>query len=171
MISPLLVVSDPNCPPSATFFGMMGVTSALVFCSLGASYGSAKAGLGIAHVGIAHPEILMKSLISVIMAGILGIYGLIISILLISQVQVKNGYSAYQGYAHLTAGLACGLSCLASGLCIGVVGDAGTRAFGKQKRVYLALIMILIMAEALGLYGLITAVLVVMLIQPVKCAT
>jgi len=32
------------------------------------------------------------------------------------------------GYAHLAAGLCCGLSSLAAGLAIGIVGDAGVRA-------------------------------------------
>lgn len=43
---------------------------------------------------------------------------------------------------------------------LGIVGDAGVRAFGKQKKVYIALILILIFAEALALYGLIVALVV-----------
>merc|ERR1712046_481098 len=37
-------------------------------------------------------------------------------------------YSAFAGFAHLSAGLCCGLSGLAAGMAIGVVGDAGVRA-------------------------------------------
>ncbi len=33
----------------------MGVSSALVFANLGAAYGTAKAGVGIASMGIMHP--------------------------------------------------------------------------------------------------------------------
>jgi hypothetical protein len=33
-------------------------------------------------------------------------------------------YSAYSGYAHLGAGLTVGMSSLAAGLAIGIVGDA-----------------------------------------------
>lgn len=40
----------------------------------------------------------------------------------------KKGYTAYQGYSHFAAGLACGLSSLAAGYAIGIVGDAGVRA-------------------------------------------
>ncbi|POM73287.1 V-type proton ATPase proteolipid subunit, partial [Phytophthora palmivora] len=36
------------CPSSASFFGFMGVASALVFANLGAAYGTAKSGVGIA---------------------------------------------------------------------------------------------------------------------------
>lgn len=43
---------------------------------LGAAYGTAKSGVGIASMGIMHPTEVMKNIVPVIMAGILGIYGL-----------------------------------------------------------------------------------------------
>ena len=66
-------------------------------------------------------------------------------------------YSNYDGYRHLAGGLCCGLSALGAGLCIGIVGDAGVRA-NAQKDIYVGMILILIFAEALGLYGLIVAI-------------
>lgn len=66
-------------------------------------------------------------------------------------------YSSFTGYAHLSAGLCCGLSGLAAGMAIGIVGDAGVRAVGQQERLFVGMILILIFAEALGLYGLIVA--------------
>ena len=66
-------------------------------------------------------------------------------------------YSPFYGYKHLAAGLCCGLSSLAAGLAIGVVGDAGVRA-NAQKDIFVGVILILIFAEALGLYGLIIAI-------------
>lgn len=66
-------------------------------------------------------------------------------------------YSMFFGYKHLAAGLCCGLSSLAAGLAIGVVGDAGVRA-NAQKDIFVGVILILIFAEALGLYGLIIAI-------------
>ena len=68
-----------------------------------------------------------------------------------------NKYSSFAGFSHLAAGLACGLSSLAAGLAIGVVGDAGVRAVGQQDKLYVGMILILIFGEALGLYGLIVA--------------
>ena len=58
---------------------------------------------------------------------------------------------------YLSAGLCCGLSGLAAGMAIGVVGDAGVRAVGQQEKLFVGMILILIFAEALGLYGLIVA--------------
>ena len=43
------------------------------------------------------------------------------------------GYSQYNGFAHLAAGLCAGLSSLASGLSIGIAADSGTRAVGAQS--------------------------------------
>jgi V-type H+-transporting ATPase proteolipid subunit len=69
----------------------------------------------------------------------------------------SEGYSANMGFAHLAAGLSCGLSSLGAGLAIGIVGDYGVRAVGRQPKVYIGFILILIFAEAIGLFGLIVA--------------
>jgi len=151
----MLSVLFDTCPPDAPFFGFMGVTSALVFANLGAAYGTAKSGVGISSMGVMNPEPVMKNIIPVVMAGVLGIYGLIVAVILVQAVQPP--YSGYNGYAHLAAGLSCGLSGLSAGLAIGIVGDAGVRANGQQPKLYVPMILILIFAEALGLYGLIVA--------------
>merc|ERR1712032_1297513 len=50
-----------------------------------------------------------------------------------------------------------GISGLAAGMAIGIVGDAGTRAIGQQPGLFVPNLLILIFAEALALYGLIVA--------------
>ena len=72
-------------------------------------------------------------------------------------IAVKVPYSGFNGFAHLAAGLSCGLSALAAGFAIGIVGDAGVRANGQQPKLFVGMILILIFGEALGLYGLIIA--------------
>jgi V-type H+-transporting ATPase proteolipid subunit len=91
------------------------------------------------------------------MAGILGIYGLIIAVILVQNIKT-SAYTAFAGYAHLAAGLATGLSGLSAGLSIGIVGDAGVRGTAQQPRLFVGMILILIFAEVLGLYGLIVAI-------------
>ena len=44
------------------------------------------------------------------------------------------------GFAHLGAGLSCGLSSLAAGLAIGVVGDAGVRANGQNAALFVPMV-------------------------------
>lgn len=49
---------------------------------LGSAYGTAKSGVGICSMGVLKPDLILKSVVPVIMAGILGIYGLIIGVIL-----------------------------------------------------------------------------------------
>jgi len=107
-------------------------------------------------MGVMNHESVMKNIIPVVMAGILGIYGLIISVIIVQA--VGNNYASYTGYAHLAAGLSCGLSGLGAGLAIGIVGDSGVRANGQQPRLFVPMVLILIFGEALGLYGLIVGI-------------
>merc|ERR1711988_1162643 len=148
-----------HCPPSAPFFGYAGCAAALVFACLGAAYGTAKSGVGVANMGVMHPDVVMKSIIPVVMAGVLGIYGLIVAVLLASGIKADGpySYSTYSGFSALSAGLCCGLAGLSAGLAIGIVGDAGVRANARQPKLFVGIILILIFAEALGLYGLIVA--------------
>ena len=62
----------------------MGIASAIVFANLGSAYGTAKTGVGICSMAVLRPELIFKSIIPVVMAGILGIYGLIVGVLLSS---------------------------------------------------------------------------------------
>lgn len=98
-------------PPYVHFFGVMGATAAMVFSgknswantitirvfaqaqgwniecllwflALGAAYGTAKSGTGIAAMSVMRPELIMKSIIPVVMAGIIAIYGLVVAVLI-----------------------------------------------------------------------------------------
>ena len=138
------------------FFGYMGVASALVLANLGAAYGTAKSGVGICAMGVLKPDKIIKSVIPVIMAGILGIYGLIVAVILSQRIQ-RDNYKMKDGYKHLASGLTCGLSCLGAGISIGIGGDAGVRALGQEDRIFVGMMLILIFSEALGLYGLIVS--------------
>merc|ERR1711981_1160160 len=155
---PSIAVRQELCPPSASFFGFMGCACALVFACLGAAYGTAKSGVGVSNMVVLHPEMVMKSIIPIIMAGGLGIYGLIVAVLLGSGIDKDPyGYASFSGYAALSAGLCCGMAGLSAGIAIGIVGDAGVRANARQPKLFVGVILILIFAEALGLYGLIVA--------------
>ena len=66
-------------------------------------------------------------------------------------------FFTWRAFHHLGAGLSVGLSGLAAGFAIGIVGDAGVRGTAQQPRLYVGMILILIFAEVLGLYGLIVS--------------
>ncbi|KAE9391816.1 V-type ATPase [Gymnopus androsaceus JB14] len=128
------------CPVYAPFFSAMGCTSAIVFTCIGASYGTAKSGVGISAMSVLRPDLMMKCVVPVIMAGIIAIYGLVVSVLIAGDLSVNM--SLAQGFTQLGAGLAVGLAGLAAGFCY---------------RLFVGMILILIFAEVLGLYGLIVA--------------
>ncbi|EDO06229.1 putative V-type H+ transporting ATPase 16kDa proteolipid subunit [Babesia bovis T2Bo] len=148
------------CDPHSIFFGLMGAVSSMVFSSLGAAYGTARSGVGISSMGVMRPDLVMRSIIPVIMAGVLGIYGLIMAVIIVLNMGHPGSYSAYAGYSHLSAGLIVGFSGLASGLAIGIVGDAGVRANAQQTRLFVGMVLTLVFAETLALYGLIVGLIV-----------
>lgn len=126
-----------NCPTYAPVFGYLGVASCMVLANFGSAWGTWKAGLGVCKMGINYPQGIIKNIVPIVMAGVLGIYGLIVSVIIAQSISVPNGdsttsYSLYNGYAHLAAGLCCGVSCLAAGGTIGVIGEVGTVGYGMK---------------------------------------
>ena len=142
------------------FFGFAGISLSMGLSNLGAAYGMAKSGAGVAGMGQRKPNLIIKSLLPVVMASILGIYGLIVSVVILKKIDLAN-YNMIQGYKHFGAGLCCGFSSLAAGYAIGLVGDAGVRAYAQQEKLFIGLVLVLIFAEAIGLFGMIVAIMVV----------
>jgi len=80
--------SLPSLLSSLFFFSITTITPLhldLLFflcAAVGAAYGTAKSGVGIAGIGTFRPDLVMKALIPVVMAGIIAIYGLVVSVLI-----------------------------------------------------------------------------------------
>jgi V-type H+-transporting ATPase proteolipid subunit len=158
---------------------------AIMLCCLGASYGIAKSSIAICAVSVLHPDNMIRSeyissldssssllfllpwplpftrspnpdLMPPILAGIVAIYGLVVSVLILNSLEEKS--ALHTNFMMLGAGLSVGMSGLAAGLSIGIVGDAGVRASALQPKLFVTMIMILIFAEVLGLYGTIIAI-------------
>lgn len=111
---------------------------ALTATGVGAAYGTAKSGIGISGVGTYRPDLIMKSLIPVVMSGILAVYALVISVLIASDIRPppEKYYSLFAGFMHMAAGLSVGLSGMAAGYAIGIVGDVvrvGRAPCGKAR--------------------------------------
>lgn len=69
-----------------------------LFSALGAAYGTAKSGTGIAAMSVMRPELIMKSIIPVVMAGIIAIYGLVVAVLISTSIDspAKSSYSLFK---------------------------------------------------------------------------
>lgn len=126
------------CPSWALAIGYGGVSAAACLSNWGSAWGTWKSGVSLVHTGIRHPASVMKNVIPVVMAGVIGIYGLVVAVILAESIPKPgadtriNSYSIYTAFAHLCAGLCAGISGLAAGGCIGIVGDAGVRAVGYR---------------------------------------
>ncbi|GAP86438.2 putative V-type H+-transporting ATPase 16kDa proteolipid subunit [Rosellinia necatrix] len=151
------VYDEARCPVYASFFGVMGCAVSIIFTVIGASYGTAKSSGAIFSSGIIRPDRLMQNTLCAIMAQILSIYGLVSSVII--QGDLEEKMPLYQGFMQFGAGISVGLCGLAAGFAIGIVGDAGVRASTQQPRLYIGMVLILIFAEVLGLYGVVVCVL------------
>jgi len=131
------LTAEVLCPSWATGVGYMGVALCVSLSNWGSAWGTWKSGVSLVHTGIRHPKSVMKNVIPIVMAGVIGIYGLIVAVILGQSISIphtsrQNSYSIYTAMAHLCAGLCCGLSGLVAGGCIGIVGDYGVRCVGYR---------------------------------------
>jgi V-type H+-transporting ATPase proteolipid subunit len=133
------------------------IACALSFTAIGSGYGTAKSSIGVFAVCAVLPDFIYRGLMPIIMAGIVGIYGLATAVIIAPSVR-DEGYSLFSGYGNLAGGLAVGLTGLASGMCIGVAGDGVARAMAEQPRLIMGGMVILIFGEVLGLYSFITSI-------------
>lgn len=128
-----------TCPTWAPILGFLAAGLCSTLANFGAAWGTWKSGLGLCSMGVNHPRGIVKNLVAIIMAGVLGIYGLIVSIIIAGGVSSpdngSNTYSQFMGWAHVCAGLCCGLSCLAAGGTIGLVGEMGVIATGYRAEI------------------------------------
>ena len=159
MTNPFLLSEATYDPIAYNFFAWAGVGFAMSMSNLGTAYGTAKSGMGIASLSVTRPHLAFKSIIPIIMAGILSIYGLIISVLLTQKIDT-NFETPYMPLKFLSAGLLCGFSNIAAGYAIGLVGEMGVKYYAINEKIFVALILILIFAEVLGLYGMIASIIV-----------
>jgi V-type H+-transporting ATPase 16kDa proteolipid subunit len=174
--------------------GYLGAASCIILANWGAAWGTWKSGIGLCQMGVNHPNGIIKNLVAIIMAGVLGIYGLIVAIIISGGISgpqngVGNTYSQFTGWAHLSAGLCCGLSCLAAGGATGVAGETGIVATGLRAelnhakssrgmmgmggagggdivdegdagKLYIGSVTILSFSGAIGLYGFIISLII-----------
>mmetsp|Transcript_9520 Transcript_9520/g.11767 ORF Transcript_9520/g.11767 Transcript_9520/m.11767 type:complete len:201 (-) Transcript_9520:257-859(-) len=126
-----------DCPSWAPAFGYMGAAGCMILANFGSAWGTWRAGLGVCKMGISYPKGVIKNIVPIVMAGVLGIYGLIVAVIITQAISQPdaNGYatySVYNAWAHFAAGMCCGCSCLAAGGTIGIIGEVGVQCFGMK---------------------------------------
>ena len=57
-------------------------------------------------MGVDHPKGVIKNIVPIVMAGVLGIYGLIVAVIITQGITTPgdngNSYSTYNGYTHVS---------------------------------------------------------------------
>lgn len=171
--------SDMNAMPS--LFGALGIALAVGLSASGSASASAIAGQYLCKC---NNDSKLAGGAPIVISGVLAIYGLIIGVILANNMNGSaDGLTIVEGGRFLAAGLTVGLSCLASGnnLAMFLINywysednnvqegeEQKSLLTGKTKilrgpspKLDVKFLMTLCFVEAIGLYGLIAALIVI----------
>jgi ATP synthase proteolipid subunit len=176
--------SMPDLPPE--LFSGIGAALSIFLSSVGACWASVPSGVYATHSGNEG----VRGFAAIIISGVLAIYGIIVSAVIVGRMNASAELTSIDGYKHLSAGLAVGLACLASGggmagfvdrhmntsLKLQAVSTGASRDTENEQMTPLIpsisseplvfettgkFLMVLVFIEAVALYGLIIALLLV----------
>jgi F0F1-type ATP synthase membrane subunit c/vacuolar-type H+-ATPase subunit K len=154
-------VADP------ILFAGLGVGLSISLAAIGAGLGIGITGPGVAGATTEKPEVFARSFIAVVLAEALAIYGLVVALLAVFKLPaiasnpdpVAAGNSAFRIFA---AGIAMGGGALGAGFGIGTTGSAMASATAEKSELYSRVVIPVILSEALAIYSLIIALLLVL---------
>jgi len=133
----------------------IGAATSIIASALSAGYAIACCAPALASVTSEKPELASRLIITIVLGEALAIYGLLISFMIISQLPLIATSDA--GMRALMAGISMGGAAVASSIGISYCGPALITATVEKPESYSTNILGLVLSEALAIYGLLIA--------------
>lgn len=148
------------------FWASFGVSLSIFLAAIGAGLGIGITGPGVAGATTERPEVFARSFIAVVLAEALAIYGLVVALLAVFKLpaiatSTNPTAAADSAFRIFSAGLAMGGGALGAGFGIGTAGSAMAAATAEKPELYSRVVIPVILSEALAIYSLIIALLLV----------
>lgn len=143
----------------------IGIASCCGLSIAGAAFGMYISGSTLMGAALRKPDMKTRHLITILFCEAVAIYGIVFSIILsvsfngnlLAKQETNNSLENYHaGYGIFWSGVTVGIVNLVGGICVGTIGSTATVIDAQNPALFVRLIVLEVLASAIGLFGLIS---------------